>query len=179
MPIGAAVSAAAATAQQQFFNDVGGGSSGQSPANATNILPPLKAPAFSLNGRRAIGRVAQVTDGDTLKIVFGFDDGSKFYTFNCRMVGIDSPELKSDNPSIAREALRTMDRMYELVSVDDRLVDVECHEFDKYGRVLVVLRQLGTTGKSINDMLLDEGFAQPYRAKPLLNQVLGDMSLLE
>ena len=139
-------------------------SSSASSTTTTDVFPPKDAPMFSLKGRRSIGRATRVIDGDTVDVVLGLDDSTKYYTFTCRLVGIDTPELKSKDPSIRSKATMARERLQELTSVDEGLVDVECHEFDKYGRLLVVLRHLVAEDKSINETMMEEGHAVQYKA---------------
>lgn len=46
---------------------------------------------FSMNGKNMWGKVVYVYDGDTVHIVFKIDN--ELVKFNCRLSGIDSPEI--------------------------------------------------------------------------------------
>ena len=50
---------------------------------------------FSLENKIFLGKIVNVYDGDTCKIIICFKD--EFFKFNVRMIGYDSPELKSKN----------------------------------------------------------------------------------
>ena len=54
---------------------------------------------FSLEGEEKIGKVVDIYDADTCKIVFILDN--KFVKFNCRLNDIDAPELRQSkkNPN--------------------------------------------------------------------------------
>ena len=60
---------------------------------------------YSLDGQTHIGKVVDVYDGDTCKIIL-LQDG-KFVRYNCRLDGIDAAEMrdKSDNAYRARNRL--------------------------------------------------------------------------
>ncbi len=133
---------------------------------------------FSLNGLKTVGKVIDVYDGDTCKIAICLNNSDIFY-FNCRLSGIDTPELKEPTKEIA---IRSRNKLLDLISdqtiilnncnLDTKenirekcynnklLLKIECQEFDKYGRLLVKL----TTKKGlyINQELINLGLAKPY-----------------
>ena len=121
-------------------------------------------PLFSLAGMRVVGKVVEMYDGDTCKIVFPF--GGVLYKWCCRLNGIDTPEMKPLATNTNREqeiaaAHRARNALLKMitncavdVSADQpltkkecaarfarntKLVSVHCGEFDKYGRLLVTL----------------------------------------
>ena len=141
---------------------------------------------FSLNGLKTSGKIVEIYDGDTCKIVLL--NNNVLQKFNCRINGIDTPEMKPPLNKPNREieiknAYRCRNRLIQLstntstsvntdvdsdvkkVSLDTntKLVHVECLEFDKYGRLLVNIYD-NETPKSLsyNDMLVNEGFAKKY-----------------
>lgn len=50
-------------------------------------------PKFSLNGETKIAKITSVYDGDTVKACFSL--GEQFYIWNCRISGVDTPELRT------------------------------------------------------------------------------------
>lgn len=62
--------------------------------NATN-----KTQLFSFEGRKCEGKVVDVYDGDTVKIVFPLSDKEpdRLYRWNCRLINVDTPELRTKN----------------------------------------------------------------------------------
>ncbi len=139
-------------------------------------------PEYSLNGIRTLGKVVDVYDGDTCKIIIVNED--KLLRFNCRLKFIDTPEMKPLKNKVNREieiinAMRCRNKLIQLttsceIEIDDKLtklqiknllntnnkvINIQCHEFDKYGRLLV---ELYNEDKSINKILVDEGYAKVY-----------------
>lgn len=114
-----------------------------------------KIETFTLNGYQTEANVVSVHDGDTIKAVFPFND--KLYRWNCRIDGVDTPELKTKNLKekeagiVARDALRE--------KILDKVVKLTCKEFDKYGRLLVDVEYDNCL---INKWLIDSNYAKPY-----------------
>lgn len=139
-------------------------------------------PEFSLDGLRTIGKIVQVYDGDTCKIVL--INGDKLVKFTCRLNFIDCPEMRPLKSKANREieikhALRARNRLIQLstncncnienelskkeikllLEKNTKTIDIQCYKFDKYGRLLIVI----FNGKNtINDILLNEGHAKKY-----------------
>jgi endonuclease YncB( thermonuclease family) len=136
---------------------------------------------FSLNGMKTRGKVVEIYDGDTCKIVLL--NNNVLQKFNCRMNGIDTPEIKPllSNPNREIEiknAYKARNRLIQLctnanidfknfdtkkVSLDTntKLVYIKCLEFDKYGRLLVNIYD-NENSISYNEILINEGFAKKY-----------------
>ncbi len=135
---------------------------------------------FSLKNMEFICKIIDVYDGDTCKMIIYIDN--KFVKFNCRLLGIDTPEIKPLKSKENREdeimrAKLCRNRLISLCCNDDKekitdsnhkevlennnnLVKVKCYEFDKYGRVLIEL--LNQDGESFNSILVKEGLAKEY-----------------
>jgi endonuclease YncB( thermonuclease family) len=144
----------------------------------------VSTPHFSLNGLSTYGRLVDIYDGDTLKIVLQVLDG--FYKFDVRLKGIDTCELKSQNVENKKRALKARHRVCKMVEEEYgndegikfetskeikeylqnivSIVYVKCYEFDKYGRVLadVYIGNESTTRNSISEILLRENLAYVY-----------------
>lgn len=60
---------------------------------------------FSLNGKTMWDKVVYVYDGDTTNVVFKLD--GKLVKLNCRLLGIDSPEIVPKN--ITDDKLRNLE----------------------------------------------------------------------
>jgi endonuclease YncB( thermonuclease family) len=93
------------------------------------------APNFSLDGYKTNGRIASVYDGDTVRIIFSFH--GTFYKWNCRLAGIDTPELRTSNDKEKEYGYQVRDILREKIL--NKVVSVECGKFDKYGRLLVTI----------------------------------------
>ena len=144
---------------------------------------------FTLSGTRTIGKIVEMYDGDTCKIVIPLYGGLQ--KFNCRLNGVDTPEMKPKTTSNNREneinaAHRarnfllnlstncdsgevelsrhlTKTECMTLLNKNTKLIYVVCGEFDKYGRLLVELYDdENITQPSYNQRLITEGYAKSY-----------------
>ena len=154
---------------------------------------------FSLDGIITLGKIVDIYDGDTCKIVL--INKNELQKFNCRLMGIDTPEMKPSLTKTDRDKeiesahqcrnkiiqlgtnckceLSTIMKKTEcksLLATNTKLIKVKCHEFDKYGRLLVTIYALpSATGtgtninlaeqeisKSINNILVECGLAKLY-----------------
>jgi len=148
--------------------------------NATKDIPE-----FSLQGLTLQGKIVELYDADTCKIVLPVLNS--FYKFTCRLNGIDTPEMKPLKSKPNREseiiwAKKARAELLKLICTDDkcfenldikkdkiissleknkRLVTVKCLEFDKYGRLLVELYGVDKE-KSFNDILVEKNMAVLY-----------------
>lgn len=93
----------------------------------------VKTALFSLDGQTVVAKVVKVYDADTIHIVFPVF--GKLMKFKTRFIGIDSAEIRSKNPDEKIHAKKARDILKS--KIHDKLVRVECGEFDKYGRLLV------------------------------------------
>ena len=130
------------------------------------VIDPEKMPNFSFIGQNFIGIPANVYDGDTLSILFVYNGIPVKY--RCRANGYDSPEMKPllSNPNRIKEkelANSAKKRFIELLTKQpDKNIFIKCHEFDKYGRLLVDIWN-GVDTESINTMMINEGYGKPYQ----------------
>jgi endonuclease YncB( thermonuclease family) len=141
---------------------------------------------FTLNGTCDMGKVVYVYDGDTVHMVFNFNN--KLTRFTCRLLGVDSPEICPKNVSdeIKRKqeidiAIKSRNYLIEQVtnmkiinermtkkeiktfcSSGNNLVWVKCYEFDKYGRLLVELYKNKEDLVSINQDMVDKKLVVKY-----------------
>lgn len=113
---------------------------------------------FSLKGKEMYGKVVYIYDGDTIYVVINLD--SKMVKFNCRLNGIDSPEIRPKKSHTKRDQeikMAILSRNYliekltgikphdditkkeikDLCAKSTKLVWIKFMDFDKYGRVLV------------------------------------------
>ena len=142
-------------------------------------------PEFSLNGINTIGKVVDVYDGDTCKIILVYQNN--LLRFNCRLNFLDTPEIKPLKNKHNREleiadAIKCRNKLIQLatsceININDNLtkhqiilllnsnnkvIKIKCHEFDKYGRLLV---ELYYGDKTINTILIEDGYAKTYDGK--------------
>lgn len=136
-------------------------------------------PALSLQGLATWARVVDVYDGDTLTLILPFKN--EFFKFTCRMKGIDTCEMKSKNKENKQNAVRARNRLVQLCGkqIDTEtaytrkqiqallheevvLVWVQCHEFDKYGRLLADLFASETASDNFAKILISEKLGYQY-----------------
>jgi endonuclease YncB( thermonuclease family) len=117
-------------------------------------------PLFSLEGREFDAKVVYIYDGDTMHVVFKvFGD---YHRWNCRIVGVDTPELRTKNEM----GYKVRDVIREKLM--DKLVRVKCGEFDKYGRLLLDVympdehRTEGKETETLSEWLIENKYAYSY-----------------
>lgn len=95
--------------------------------------------------------VTRVVDGDTVKL--RLDLGFRLYWHvNCRLAGINAPELSTEAGVKSKEALSKM------LPPETEIV-VNSTKLDKYGRPVAIIY---LNGFCINDILISDGFAVKY-----------------
>lgn len=137
----------------------------------------------SLDGVKTIGKVVEMYDGDTCKIVLIHNN--KIEKYNCRLFGIDTPEMKPSLSKVCRQeeiisayqcrnrllqlvtnipweinSMMTKKQVTQLLEQNSKIIDIECFKFDKYGRLLVNL--YSDSEQSVNEMLCKENYAKCY-----------------
>ena len=133
-------------------------------------IDPEKIPIFSFKGRTFIARIVAIYDGDTCTVLFKFN--GEVLKYKVRAYGYDCAEMKpkKDDPNREKEkalAVAARSRFIELVGGEDTIIQIECLEFDKYGRILAHFYPLVVTPKpdhsnSINQQMIAEGHGKPY-----------------
>ena len=116
-----------------------------------------KVPEFSLENEIKKAKVVSVYDGDTIKVVFPILN--KLYKWNCRITGVDTPELRTRDELEKKFGYEVRDKLREKIL--DKIVTVKCGEFDKYGRLLVDIYCDNET-RSISNWLIENKYAFAY-----------------
>lgn len=139
-------------------------------------------PELSINGLKSYGRLIDIYDGDSIKVIL--PTFNSYYKFTIRLNGIDTCEIRSKDKLLKDKALEARDRVFELLTDNKvntksdikkllesevHLVWVDCITKDKYGRVLANIYKDNTTAKSISDILLEEKLAYKYEGKTKLS----------
>ena len=116
-------------------------------------------PMLSFKGQRIYCKVVSVYDGDTIKVVFPIiGSGSmKLYKWNCRINGVDTPELRTRNHLEKNLGYKVRDKLREKIL--GKVVYIVCDTFDKYGRLLV---NIYVHGEDISKWLIDNEYAFKY-----------------
>ena len=129
----------------------------------TNVTDELlnansSVPFFNLKGHTCRAKVVHVYDGDTLHLVFEYL--GHLFKWHARIAHVDTPELKTKNLEEKKFGYEVRDKLKELIN--DKVVDVVCLDFDKYGRVLTEITYNGTR---VDKWLIDNGYAKVYEGK--------------
>ena len=121
-----------------------------------------KTKIFSFEGRKCIGKVVDVYDGDTVKIVFPLSEKEpdRLYKWNCRLINVDTPELRTKNLKEKEFGKLVRNKLREKIL--EKLVYISCMDFDKYGRLLVEIFEDSEYKISINDWLITNEYAKVY-----------------
>lgn len=118
-----------------------------------------KTNKFSLNGYKTFAKCVHVYDGDTIHVVFKMPNSNECYKWIIRMMGIDTPEIKTKNTYEKQLATKARDFLRNLIL--DKMIIVECLDFDKYGRLLGDLYIEGNE-MSLSNQLIVKGYAKAY-----------------
>ena len=110
---------------------------------------------LSFENQVITGKVVSVYDGDTVKCVFPLND--KFYKWNCRINGIDTPEIRTRSKLEKEMGYKARDFLREKIL--KKMVEIHCGEFDKYGRLLVNIK---LDNQDMSELLIKEGLAFRY-----------------
>lgn len=113
-------------------------------------------PQFSLDGSKHFAKITSVYDGDTFKACFTF--GGKMFIWNCRLAGVDTPELRTRNQLEKKHGYIARDELRKLIL--DKVILLKCGEFDKYGRLLAHIEM--SDGTDVSKWLIQEGLAFEY-----------------
>jgi micrococcal nuclease len=102
-------------------------------------------------------KIVYIYDGDTMHVVFKVFD--TFYKWNCRIMGVDTPELRSKN--IKEKKLGYIVRDILIKKLLNKIVKIECYEFDKYGRLLIDVYMPNEEIK-LSEWLIQNNYAYKY-----------------
>ncbi len=104
-------------------------------------------------------KVLRIVDGDTISLEI--DMGMKIYfKSNCRLSGINAPELNSKDHLIAEKAVQATIYLKGLLPISS-IVDLQSISLDKYGRSI---GQITTKeGVVVNDEMVKSGNAVVYK----------------
>ena len=117
------------------------------------------------------GKVVNIYDGDTCKVVCNYPIKSKSTRFPCRMFGYDSPEMKPLKTVENREeeiaaAKEAKGHLSNILSESKGKVWIYSRGLDKYGRLLAVFYKTKNDAvkrqNSINDRMINDGHGTPY-----------------
>jgi len=119
-----------------------------------NTVPAAKIPAPYVY--RA--EVLSVYDGDSITVMLDLGMGITRKA-KCRLMGIDTPEIRTRSAIEKKAAYVARDRVRDLIG-DQGVLLHSVAKPDKYGRLLV--KVWTHEGTCINEVLIDEGLARAY-----------------
>ena len=103
-------------------------------------------------------KVLSVYDGDTITV--SLDLGLSIEVkAKCRLLGIDTPEIRTKSAAEKEAAYTARDRVRDLI-LDKTVILHSVAKPDKYGRLLV--KVWAEDGSCVNQLLIDEGLAREY-----------------
>lgn len=121
-------------------------------------------PEYNFKGQKLLGKIVSVYDGDTCTAAASIN--GLIQTIKVRCYGYDSPELRPSKKAVKRdvEIERAKAAKFELENlILHKIVTLEIHGFDKYGRFLatIYLRTLCGT-LDVNAAMVSAGHGQLY-----------------
>lgn len=128
---------------------------------------PTKMDMFSLKGQLVVAKPYSVYDGDTANFVFKFNDNFARYRF--RMIGYNTPEIRSKDPEEKRKAIEARD--YLASRINGKKCLLYLGDFDKYGRPLCDIYLIEDPTNlnpetifdcHINQEMITKGYGVPY-----------------
>jgi endonuclease YncB( thermonuclease family) len=131
-----------------------------------------KIKMFSLEGTIQKGKCVHVYDGDTIKIVFPLH--GELLRWSVRISGVDTPEIRTKNKLEKLYGYKVKKKLQNKIL--NKIIYLECEEFDKYGRLLGYIYLIDDDQKggslkkhenlprekSINQWLIDNEYAFSY-----------------
>tara|TARA_X000001036_G_scaffold440081_1_gene494257 strand:- start:1475 stop:1936 length:462 start_codon:yes stop_codon:yes gene_type:complete len=123
--------------------------------NTKPFVPPLKE-----------GIVIKVYDGDTITIAAKLPFAeSPVYRWSVRLLGIDTPEMKSKDEKLKKIATKARDTLSGKIM--GKTVYLENVGTEKFGRILA---NVIFEGKNLNNWLLEEKLAYEYKGGTKLTE---------
>jgi len=119
-------------------------------------LEPKNVKPFSFIGVEKYARIVKVYDGDTCTILFKWKKQN--IKTSCRIVGIDTPELRTKNKKEKELGYKAKEFLENLIL--EKVLKVKFGKDGKFGRPLVEI--FLHNGQSISDIMISNGHAKPY-----------------
>lgn len=105
-------------------------------------------------------KIVKIYDGDTVHVVFLY--GNEPIRFAIRILGIDTPEMKSKNPLEKQAAQRCKEVLESELSKENCTLVIRNH--DKYGGRLLA-DFYDEDGKNIAEKMISRGFGRSYNGE--------------
>jgi len=119
-------------------------------------LNPKEVKPFSFAGVEKYARIIKVYDGDTCTILFKWKKQN--IKTSCRILGIDTPELRTKNKKEKELGWKAKEFLERLIL--EKVLKVKFSKDDKYGRPLVEIFLHNV--QSISDIMKTNGHTKTY-----------------
>ena len=121
---------------------------------------------MTLENNEYTAKIVYIYDGDTMHVVF--KEFGTFFRWNCRISGVDTPELRTRNEKEKEMGYKVRDVLRD--NLMDKIVKIKCGEFDKYGRLLIdvfIPEEMKSSSQSqetklLSTWLIENGYAYAY-----------------
>jgi endonuclease YncB( thermonuclease family) len=126
-------------------------------------------PRYSLKGCTCFGIAISIYDGDTCDLLLCLpNEENTIKRFRVRMMGYNSPEIrqpllmdKNEKRIRKATAIAAKDKLWSLLGGNtNEILKVECHNWDKYGRLLAKVYRINNNSQyveyCINDIMAEE-----------------------
>lgn len=112
---------------------------------------------------RVRGYVYECYDGDTFKCIVNIPGSTNPIPVKicCRMLGYDSPELRTKDINEEKLAIQCRDILRDLILGTS--INMTITGTDKYGRFLVTVEHPEDPEDIINNMMIDRNLGHPYK----------------
>lgn len=106
--------------------------------------------------------VLRVIDGDTIdaEIDLGFDISIKK---RIRLHGINAPEVRTRDKTEKAKGIKAKEYLEKIIESQNNILYLKSMDKGKYGRCIGVLFEVDFDNYSINDDMIREGHATPYK----------------
>ncbi len=136
---------------------------GETKINLNDLTDDVKL--FTLENEIFDAKIVRVYDGDTCFAVFFLNNQP--VKFRIRMFGYDSPEMKPslnlpDRENEIKKAHQAKSELEKLVL--NKIVKLECGNWDKYGRLLgkIYIKDSNNNDIYVNDYMINNGYGYSY-----------------
>jgi micrococcal nuclease len=114
--------------------------------------------------------VHDIYDGDSFTVSAQFPQIKKPCSFKCRLKGIDTPELRTKDTCEKKLATLAKNCVVDTIR-SIGVQNVKCHQFGKYGRLIVDVTL--NNGESLSEMLITRKLGVVYDGRSSRRRVKG------